>query len=396
MRPFPVEFAHLRRMTDDTGLLEHALGRIPRRREGYSTDDNARALWTCVEWMRYGNRLKDRGEGTDPEIDRELRGLGELADVYLSYLVWVQGADGWFHNNVAYGGGFESEEPSADCQGRVLWATAAAALGLPRADQSWVAQGLCRTGFRALSSILYPRGWAHALAAAALLVRESDAVNHLSGEFRAWVRAELPEVVRTLTDRLAELYRCESRPAWHWFEPVMTYSNGVFPWALWHAWTVLQDTAVEQIARDSLAFLVEKMTAPEGWIRPIGNQGWCTTEGCSQWDQQPLEVMKLAMACGQAYTATGDPLYADTLVKCRDWYYGANDLGVPVADPQDGACFDGLCEHGVNANCGAESTLSFLITEALYHQLGLAAGGNPQERTAQFDGPDRQVRASGV
>ncbi|MCL6516064.1 glycosyl transferase [Alicyclobacillus sp.] len=399
MRPFPVEFTHLRRMTDDTGLLEHALGKIPRRREGYTTDDNARALWMCVEWMRAAEHLNVSATAPDAAV-REARarveGLGELADVYLSYLVWVQGQDGWFHNNVAYGGRFEPEEPSADCQGRALWATACAALWLPREDQSWVAQGLCKTGFRALDRIAHPRGWAHALSAAALLLREADAHDHLGADFLAWVHDEIPRVIRDLALRLVGLYERASRPGWHWFEPVMTYSNGVFPWALWEAWPVLEEARVKRIASDSLAFLADRMTAPHGHVRPIGNRGWCTPERAAQWDQQPIEVMKLALACRAAHAATGDAAYREIIRRCREWYHGANDLGVSMVDPEDGACFDGLCEHGVNANCGAESTLSYLICEAIH--LPFVAGLDTARviPSAPVPGADRRASASGV
>jgi hypothetical protein len=43
------------------------------------------------------------------------------------------------------------------------------------------------------------------------------------------------------------------------------------------------------------------------------------------------------------------------------WFLGANDLGLSLADPARGACFDGLSAAGVNRNEGAESTLMWLI-----------------------------------
>src|ERR1700758_2627222 len=39
---------HLNQMTDDTGMLQHAIFTVPNRREGYTTDDNARALILAV------------------------------------------------------------------------------------------------------------------------------------------------------------------------------------------------------------------------------------------------------------------------------------------------------------------------------------------------------------
>ena len=164
--PLPVKLTHLRRLTDDTGIIEHGIGKIPRRKEGYSTDDNARALWACVEWGKIARR------GGDAEAAEQ---LARLSDTYLAFLAWVQKEDGHFHNNVAYNRRWEEEEPSDDCLGRTLWSTATAAVWGPHGDRSRIAQHLCRTGFRAVDRLRYPRGFAFALSAACLLLREAEA-----------------------------------------------------------------------------------------------------------------------------------------------------------------------------------------------------------------------------
>jgi hypothetical protein len=43
-----VKLDHLYRLTDDTGIVEHAVFAVPNYREGYATDDNARALIVAV------------------------------------------------------------------------------------------------------------------------------------------------------------------------------------------------------------------------------------------------------------------------------------------------------------------------------------------------------------
>lgn len=359
MRLLPVKLTHLRRLTDDTGIIEHCIGKIPRRKEGYSTDDNARALLACVEWGRIARRSGDA---------EAVEQLEHLADTYLAFLVWVQKEDGRFHNNVAYDRQWETEQPSDDCLGRALWATATAALREFDRDRSRIAQHVCRSGFRAVDRLRYPRGIAFSLSAASLLVREAESNRRLEPVFRDWVLRELPAVARRLGEELLQHYRRHSRPGWRWFEDIMTYSNGVFPWALFHWHRTFPSREAEQTARESLDFLIEKMTAPGGFIRPVGNQGWCTPQGVSQWDQQPVEVMKLAMACEQGYAVTGDAAYRATLDKCRAWFYGDNDHGAPMADPSDGSCCDGLNEDGPNRNRGAESTLAYLLTEAIFHQ----------------------------
>src|ERR1700678_768170 len=77
---------HLNQMTDDTGMLQHAIFTIPNRSEGYTTDDNARALILAVllKQLKLGQ--------VDPEgSDNDRRGEADLwaansAGLYLSFL----------------------------------------------------------------------------------------------------------------------------------------------------------------------------------------------------------------------------------------------------------------------------------------------------------------------
>lgn len=358
-KPLPVNLIHLRRLTDDTGIIEHCIGKIPRRKEGYSTDDNARALWACVEWGIIARRIGDTEAAEQ---------LARLSDTYLAFLAWVQKEDGHFHNNVAYNRQWEEEYPSDDCLGRTLWSTAIVAVREPDGDRSRIAQHLCQTGFRAVDRLRYPRGVAFSLSAASLLVREAESNPRLEPLFRNWILRDLPTVAGRLGKELLQCYKHHSGSDWRWFENVMTYSNGVFPWALFQWHRTFPSREAERTARESLDFLIDKMTSPEGFIRPVGNRGWCTRKKNSQWDQQPVEVLKLAMACEQGHAVTGKADYRTVLEKCRAWFYGDNDLRMPMADPSDGSCCDGLTENGPNNNRGAESTLAYLLTEAIYHK----------------------------
>ncbi|WP_248927653.1 glycosyl transferase [Paenibacillus hamazuiensis] len=334
-------FRHLRRMTDDTGLLEHSLGSIPRRREGYTTDDNARALWLCLEWLELA-----------PEI-AEKEGLQELADTYLAFLLWAQREDGSFHNNFRYDRTPEEEEHSDDCLGRAVWALALTHLAYPggAGQRGLAAEAMLGKALRIVRGMRSPRGWAYALSACSRL--------YLSG-------GQVPfQLITDLESRLLSLYRTYADRSWRWFEPIMSYGNGLLPWSLFHAYDVTGNRDTLVAAEESLAFLIERMTAPQGWLRPVGNDGWCTREACSQWDQQPLDVMKLALAAAEGYRLLRRSVYRDAVEACRAWFYGRNDAGVPLADPGEGACCDGLTPSGPNRNQGAESTLSFLLTEAI-------------------------------
>jgi len=404
-------FAHLRRLTDDTGLIEHALGRIPRRREGYTTDDNARALWTATEWLSgFGDRLED-------EDRKELK---RLADIYLAFMLWAQEEHGWFLNNFAYDRTVEPEEISHDCQGRSIWSCADAWIRLadPHRETARVVFERSLPTMRRIDSL---RGQAFAMASCAHVLQASQ---EGAIDLPLDVKIELQDHLVRLESVLNRAYRNFSGDDWQWFEPAMTYSNGVLPWAMLRTYRYTRRVETLAAGMESLSFLLEVMTADEGWLRPIGNEGWYTSESgkVSHWDQQPLEMFKLALAVKEASLAAklsereqagnlvgsargggersggsgrgeeqerngrliarSGPIrsggaksaivsgerFEDLLGLCRDWFYGANDLRVPVVDPSDGSCCDGLTPYGPNINCGAEAAISYLMTEALYHR----------------------------
>lgn len=406
--------AHLRRLTDDTGLLEHALGRIPRRREGYTTDDNARALWTATEWLSFGEPVLGQ---------EETRELERLAEVYLAFMLWAQEENGWFLNNFAYDRTLEPEEISHDCQGRSIWACADAWIRLsgPRRE---TARTIFERTLPTFSRIDSLRGQAFAMASCAHVLQ---AAQEGAIDLPLDVKSELQHHLTRLESVLCRAYRDFSIASWRWFEPAMTYSNGVLPWAMLRTYRFTRRPETYRIGTESLQFLIEAMTAEEGWLRPIGNEGWCThdSDTVSRWDQQPLEMFKLALALDEAAVASqlfeqesrlvgsarggsgdvpagrgdtrgresptdrsgggvrtgvlgrsalgesfaldeGQPCsYMGLRDQCREWFHGANDLRAPVADPADGSCCDGLTPYGPNINCGAEATLSYLMTEAL-------------------------------
>jgi hypothetical protein len=382
----PPSFAHLRRLTDDTGLLEHALGRIPRRREGYTTDDNARALWTVTEWLSFDADVvnsEDRNE------------LNRLADIYIAFMLWTQNDDGWWLNNFSYDRKLEPEEISHDCQGRSIWSCADAWIRLEGPHRE-TAKVIVSRSLPTISRIDSLRGQAFAMAACAHLLEASQKGQI---DLPADLAKELNHHLVRLEMLLNGAFRHFFDDNWRWFEPAMTYSNGVLPWAMLRTYRFTKRPESLKTGLESLSYLLEVMTAEEGWLRPIGNESWCTPETISQWDQQPLEMFKLALALEEAALAVelseidqgarlvgsapgkgaynfrseqyysiqkGDNSHYRAIRDlCRVWFYGVNDLQVPVVDPQDGSCCDGLTEHGPNINCGAEATISYLMTEAL-------------------------------
>jgi hypothetical protein len=395
----PVSFRHLRRLTDDTGILEHAVGPVPRRKDGYSTDDQARALWACLWWLE-----ELPGE---PSLS-----LQPMIDTYMSFLLWAQLENGHFHNNFAYDRSRETELPSDDCLGRCLWAAALAWSHDRDRDEGrrMAAEQLIRPALGRLREIRYPRGAAYALAALSHLIRSgfpgrpgrigpSDGSERIERSERPGDPERLHDLANAMSGMLIRSYRKHAASEWRWFEPEMTYSNGILPWGLLSGYDALRadqrrvdrqladqrrdgraavgdtkDSAplcreLLEVGLESLDFLIRIMTDEQGRIRPVGNRGWCNPRFRAKWDQQPIEVMKLALASFKAYRLTGRESYADVVRRCRGWFYGENDCGMPMCDPSEGSGYDGLGENGRNVNRGAESTISYLLTEVLYRKL---------------------------
>lgn len=358
MNRSPVNFSHLERLTDDTGILEHALGPVPRRKEGYSTDDQARALWACLAWR-------------DRVNDKDSRTLDRLIDTYLAFLLWAQQENGHFHNNYAYDRKKEEEQPSDDCLGRCLWACAYALTKLRDKGGTMAAIGLFDKAMAQTASLKYPRGWAYAVAAFGLV------------QTRSLLPCRLEDQIGHLSAQLLELYRKHSKPGWRWFEPSLSYSNALLPWGLFWAYEALRKRELLTAAEDSLRFLIRLSANEQGQIRPVGNRGWCTPRVRATWDQQPIDVMKLALAASKAYEITGSAEYADIVRRCQAWFHGSNDAGTPMVT-EEGGCCDGLGENGPNINQGAEAVISYLLTEAIWQELAernireiaYAAGGS--------------------
>lgn len=330
-------FDHLRRLTDDTGVIQHALGPVPDRRTGYTTDDNARALSVVLRAAR---------SGLPAELD--------LAERYLAFLVYAQEDDGGFHNFFAYDRRPLPEEPSEDCHGRALRA-------LVDAVEYWRGQGPDATAARLLERALprcrrlaAPRGLAHVALACA------QAVERWPKDDAPLPRAALAELLEACAGALAERYRAVRGPGWFWFEEVMTYENAVLPQALICAGRVLGRRACLEDGLEALRFLCAA-TFPGGTFRPVGNRGWYPRGGRpAAFDQQPLEAAATVEACLEAYRATGDADWLRQALAAARWFTGDNVLGVSLLDPISGGCYDGLTPEGVNRNQGAESTLAWL------------------------------------
>lgn len=324
---------HLIALSDDVGILQHADFDVPNRAEGYCTDDVARAFIVVV-----------RAAGHEIERTEALR----LGRIYLAFLRHAQLPDGRFHNFMSYARTWLDDAGGEDSIGRAIWALGFGMLRAPL--DGWrrqCAQSLERAAPHVLS-FEYPRP--RALAALGL----ADA-------FEAYGRTGPLEItLRSLgTDLVARLAQAGS-PDWRWFEPELTYDNARLPEALLRIGTVLQDPTFVEAGLETLAFY-ESIVVEDGTFVPIGNDGWYVRGGSrARYAQQPLEAAALVDAALAAEAATGRATYR-RLAECAfAWYHGRNSEGAVMT--LNGGCCDGLEEHAVNPNMGAESTLSYLAS----------------------------------
>jgi hypothetical protein len=375
---------HLDRMTDSTGLIQHAIYSIPRRESGYTTDDNARALRLCVHLWSH----------------RSESGMLNRVTKYLSFLEHARGVGRGFHNFLSYDRNWLDAEGCGDCQGQAIRALAdVLGSNLPDGYRA-LARELIEEILPTLADLRSLRAQAYTILACGHLqsVGTPD-IEPLTGV--AWSAAR----------RLADCYRHAQRPGWQWFESRMTYANAVLPHALFVAAEHWPTDGFLDVAKDSFAFLNRHTTMEgdadgdgrilgerlegrftpmmplyfsgcESFFWPVGNEGWFPHgEEKALYDQQPVEAVTMAEAAQAAYRLLGDEQYMAAFRRAHAWFHGRNSLGEPLANMSSGACCDGLLASGVNQNQGAESTLAFLWTELCNFEL-LPAADAPREEIA--------------
>jgi glycosyltransferase involved in cell wall biosynthesis len=338
---------HLNRMTDDTGILQHAIFTIPNRGEGYTTDDNARALILAV--------LLDGLNATQPEKDQHLKvdpPTVDAASLYLSFLEHAfNSTKGRFKNFLRYDRRWNEPVGSEDCHGRALWGLGTV-LGRSQDQGLRGAAGrLFEYSLPAAVEFSSPRAWAYTL----LGIHEY--LNSYPGDRDA-------QNVRTaLSRRLLEMYELIRRPDWKWFENVLAYGNARLPQALLLVGSACSDDRMVSAGLESLDWLSQTQHCEtNGHFVPIGSQGFYRQDGQkARFDQQPLEAAGAVSACLQAYRVTGDSRWHNEAWAAFNWFLGDNDLQLPLYDSATGGCRDGLHPDRANENQGAESTLSFLM-----------------------------------
>jgi glycosyltransferase involved in cell wall biosynthesis len=343
-RPFELprfNIEHVVRMSDDTGILQHATFNVPNFGEGYCTDDNARAFILCT--------LMGELNGTVPSAD-----IDRLAKSYLAFLAAAfNEQSNRFRNFMSFDRKWLEEAGSEDSHARAIWAVGCGAGRSRNPGHRKLSARLLQQSASVVTTFSSPRAWAFALLGIHEFLKSTPGIT------------EMEVVRRTLTDHLLRLWNGFATDDWPWFEPIAAYDNARLCQALIESGQYLHDPEALRIGIKSLSWLVSLQKTQPGHFRPIGSNGFYAKGGArADFDQQPVEAQAMIAACLAASRATGVRAWADEAKRTFEWFLGRNDLGQPLYDPGSGGCGDGLHSDRVNENQGAESTLAFLLSLA--------------------------------
>lgn len=335
-----IRLQHLRRMTDRTGLLKHALHNVPRYEGGYRTDDNARALLLTMKLFELGELPED---------------VEDLAVRYLAFLHYAYDSQtGRFRNHLEFGGGrWARDEGSEDAHGRALWALGATVAGADHRSLRETAGELFERAVQAAPDL-------DSISARALTLLGID-------KYLTWFSGDVSvrELRQGIAKAMLACYRENADESWHWFERTLSNAGARLPHSLLITGRSLGNDKMVCVALESLKWLCDVQHAESDHFVPIGSRApYGKEKERARFDQLPIEACATVAACLAASEATGDKMWYAEAERTFEWFLGRNDHDVPLYDPRTGGCHDALRPDGVNANQGAEATLSYLLSLA--------------------------------
>ncbi|VAW27668.1 Glycosyltransferase, partial [hydrothermal vent metagenome] len=333
-----LNLSHIKRLTDTTGMLQHARYNIPDFRHGYCLDDNSRALLAM-------NMVYDRQK--EPEAI-------SLMSTYLSYINYMQNPDGSFRNFLSYDHKYLDKKSSEDAFGRTIWALGFLLAHSPNDAFFQIASQLFNSSINIFQQLKSLRGIANTLLG----------ISYYLNRF-PWDEG-MVNIMSELSDKLTNAYEKKSGHDWQWFEPILTYDNGLLPASLFCTYEKIENENYLKIAKESMTFL-ESIIFKGDHIALIGNNGWYRKgEKRARFSQQPIDAMAMVLMYEKAYlVAENKKDYLHKMFTSYMWFLGENDLRLPLYDYETKGCCDGLEKEGVNRNQGAESTLAYLLSHLI-------------------------------
>jgi glycosyltransferase involved in cell wall biosynthesis len=332
-----INLTHLRVMTDDTGMLQHATFNVPRCEDGYCVDDNARALLLIALI-----------EEANVEPQQAVRALGSRYLAFVSYA--FNEPLGRFRNFMSYARKWNEDYGSEDSHARALWALGTVVGRSSDPGRQSLGGSIFHRALPAVLRFTSPRAWAYALLGIDEYLRAFEGDSNVQA------------VGKELADNLLALHERTAQPDWPWFEDRLTYCNARLSQAMIAAGTRMGNPEMTNAGLKSLEWLVSVQWSEDKYFAPIGSNGFHVRgQAKASFDQQPVEACATIAACMQAYRDTGNIVWVSHARRQFSWFIGQNQLQQSLYDATTGGCRDGLHIDRVNENQGAESTLSFLM-----------------------------------
>ena len=342
----PLKTTYLEMLTDNIGVVQHALYSVQNRATGYALDDNARAL---IFAARYYSHYHD---------EKSLR----LISTYLSFLYFSQKTNGNFYTLMDHNKNFlESGEVEQDAYGRALWASGITVSAELHDNLKATAKHIFDNALKNIDTIKHLRAKAFAIIGLYYYQKAYPEAKD--------IQDKIEKLADSLVKNFYEHSLSSSNPGgrdWKWFEDIITYSNGRLPEALFLAYKITNNKTYLQVAEDSLSFLSDLLIV-NGQLALIGNKGWCQKKDYlaagkrSIYDQQPVDADSMVEVYLRAYHITQEESYYKKALLSFSWFLGENSKREWLYDRITGGCFDGLTKEGVNLNQGAESTIAYLM-----------------------------------
>ena len=332
-----ININHLKRMTTNFGIIQFSKINQPDIDSGYTLDDNARALISlCMHYKL-------------TEIKKDLFYIRK----YINFIKYCQQSSGNFLNYVDNDKMFTGQNDSVnldDANGRAVWA-----LGYLVSLKKILPGEFISDAEAIMYKILPNLDNIHSTRAMAFVIKGLYYLNSTASS------PENLRIIKTMANRLVDMYKHESESEWNWFENYLTYANSVLPEALLYAWKVTKEPIYKEIALSSFDFLLS-MTFNENGIEVISNKKWLQKGARKEpFGEQPIDVAYTIFALSKFYDEFKDDTYFKKMKLAFNWFLGNNRLHQIVYNPCTGGCYDGMEENNVNLNQGAESTVSYLM-----------------------------------
>ena len=339
LQPTEFDITHIRRLTNNVGICQHASFNIPNYHHGYCLDDNARALQLVVFENYFSNANKHN----------------DLIDTYLAYILYMQKSDGKFHNFLGYNMQFLDIDGTPDAFGRTIMALGSVLLF----DQTKLYLPLSIQIFnnakRHIKELKSVRAIAYTLIGL-IWIQKSPHYNE-----------DLTKEIVLLADSLQSEYFLSKDIDWYWYEQIITYDNGIIPYALLLAYDLIKYENYKYTAIESITFL-DKLLFKNGYLKLIGNDGWLKKGSDNvNYGEQPIEIPSLILMYNLTKKIDPNLELLGNANKSYNWFFAQNHANLILYNNRTKGCFDGLEKDHVNQNQGAESTLAFWQA-TLYHK----------------------------